>query len=202
MFLGRGTILRFKKPSSADYGFEIDKTICDKWESAILPESFIILNGNAFDLLNNVKNHVKDDLPWWQETFIYCDPPYLLETRSCNKKGYKYEFTRADHINLLNLLKSLKCNIAISCYDNELYSTMLQDWRKIHFKAQTKRKTVIETLYMNYPEPSELHDYRFIGSNYRERDRIQQKIKRHISRLQKLPVHERNAIINAIISKI
>jgi hypothetical protein len=79
---------------------------------------------------------------------------------------------------------------------------MLPGWRKIHFKAQTRRGTATETLYMNYPEPKQLHDYRFIGTNYRDRDRIQQKIKRHVNRLQRLPVLERNAIIQAITTKI
>jgi len=37
---------------------------------------------------------------------LYCDPPYLLHTRT-SKRRYRYEYTEADHVRLLELLKTL-----------------------------------------------------------------------------------------------
>jgi DNA adenine methylase len=202
LFLGRGTILRLKKASEYSYGFEIDKTIYDKWHEIQLPENFIIENCCGIKSMKGLINFIGDNISWWKETFVYCDPPYLLTTRKTQRKTYKHELTVPDHIRLLDVANNLKCNVAISCYDNDLYAEHLATWRKIHFKAQTRQGTATETLYMNYPPPTELHDYRYIGSNYRERDRIQQKIKRHIQRLKRLPLYERQAIIEAIRTKI
>ena len=56
----------------------------------------------------------------------------------------------------------------------------------------------IECLYCNYPAPEELHDYRYLGENFTERQRIRRKIIRHIKKLKNLPVLERNAILEAL----
>jgi hypothetical protein len=55
---------------------------------------------------------------------------------------------------------------------------------------------------MNYPKPNSLHDYSFLGNDFRERERIRKKIFRHVEGLKRLPDHERGAIIEAITSKI
>ena len=57
-----------------------------------------------------------------------------------------------------------------------------------------------EFLYMNYDEPEELHDYSFLGDDFRERERISKKIQRHVNKLSKLPLLERKAIVKAITS--
>lgn len=54
---------------------------------------------------------------------------------------------------------------------------------------------------MNYPAPSILHDFRYLGKNYRERENIKEKTKRHILRLKRMPANERSAIISAIIQE-
>jgi DNA adenine methylase len=46
--------------------------------------------------------------------------------------------------------------------------------------------------------PTRLHDYRYLGRNFRERLRINRKIKRMARRLARLPVLERNAIIASL----
>ena len=51
---------------------------------------------------------------------------------------------------------------------------------------------------MNYPPPQELHDYSFLGADYRERERIKHKIKRWTDRLKSLPPLERAAILEAL----
>jgi len=41
-----------------------------------------------------------------------------------------------------------------------------------------------------------LHDYRFVGENYRDRERILKKRKRWLNKLRGLDATERNAIIH------
>jgi hypothetical protein len=53
---------------------------------------------------------------------------------------------------------------------------------------------------MNYPPPIELHDYRYLGDNFRERERITKRTKRWVARLKKMPVLERKALLSAISS--
>ena len=55
-----------------------------------------------------------------------------------------------------------------------------------------------ESLWMNYPPPQELHDYRFLGDDYRERERIKRKKARWITRLLSMSNIERNALTAAI----
>lgn len=60
-------------------------------------------------------------------TFFYCDPPYMMETRS-EGNVYKHEFTDKDHRSFLNVCKSVKGMVMISGYANDLYRKMLKGW--------------------------------------------------------------------------
>lgn len=44
------------------------------------------------------------------------------------------------------------------------------------YATQTRSgATAQKRVWMNYPEPLELHDYKFLGRNFRERERIKRK---------------------------
>ena len=83
----------------------------------------------------------------------------------------------------------MPCLVAISTYDNPLYSHPLATWRKISFPSTTRgNASATETLYMNYPEPAplDLHDTRFVGANFRQREKSKRRIatlERKIARL-------------------
>lgn len=84
-----------------------------------------------------------------EDVFIYCDPPYLLDTRKSNL--YKHEMTNEQHIELLNLLKNHKGKVLISGYDNDLYNSILVGWNKEYkdtLAEQGLKRT--ECLWMNY----------------------------------------------------
>ena len=59
----------------------------------------------------------------YQNVLIYCDPPYLLETRA--GRQYKYEMELEQHIELLQYLKAHKGQVLLSGYESDLYNTML-----------------------------------------------------------------------------
>jgi thermostable 8-oxoguanine DNA glycosylase len=51
---------------------------------------------------------------------------------------------------------------------------------------------------MNYPEPTELHDYSYLGAEKRERERIRRRVNSWCQTLARLPILERKAIVDAI----
>ena len=199
-FLGHGAIICAKKPAPLyNIGCELDTQIVDLWRLAKINKkhNFMVHLKNGIDFLEEAcSNIIYTDLG--RNVFVYADPPYLHETRKSMRKRYAHEMSREDHIRLLTILVKLPFNVAISCYDNSLYTQYLKGWQKVTFRATTRRGTAIECLYMNYPAPVTLHDYHFLGSDYRDRERIRKKIERHVDGLKRLPVHERNAIIEAI----
>lgn len=132
---------------------------------------------------------------------IYLDPPYLMSTRSSKRPIYKHEYTQADHIKLLNIIKTLNCNIIISGYWSQLYADMLPApaWRTHTFTAATRAGTsATEYLWLNYPEPDALHDYRYLGDDYNQRWNLTKRKRRWLKRLKTMPPLERKMLLWAI----
>lgn len=57
------------------------------------------------------------------KVLIYCDPPYVLDTR--RGKQYQHEFTNEQHEKLLDLLNQHPGPVLLSGYDSELYNDRL-----------------------------------------------------------------------------
>lgn len=128
---------------------------------------------------------------------VYADPPYLMETRSCKRRYYEHEVLSADdHRKVLAMLKALPCMVILSGYWSELYATDLAEWRTVQIPTVNHRGArVIEWLWCNFPEPEELHDYRFVGGNYRERWRIEKMRRRWKAKLERMSAVERRALL-------
>ena len=93
----------------------------------------------------------------------------------------------------------LPCRVAISGYHSDLYAERLGKWRLITFESVVRSGEVaIEHLWMNYPEPQALHDTRYLGSSWRERQRIHRQQRRWIARLKARPPLERQAMLECI----
>jgi len=60
------------------------------------------------------------------DTFFFCDPPYLPETRKGGQ--YNIEMTEDDHKRFLNLCTKLSGKILICGYPNDLYDEVLKSW--------------------------------------------------------------------------
>ncbi len=149
-------------------------------------------------------------------TLIYCDPPYMRET--CKSRcRYKYDLSDDDHGRLLRVLQDLNAldkppMLMISGYDSELYREMLpavpyakcapihqDNWHHQTFQAMTRGgKTATEHLWFNFAPPTELHDYRYLGGNFRDRERIKRRKTYWVNRLKKMPPAERQALLSAI----
>ncbi len=89
----------------------------------------------------------------FENVLIYCDPPYMLNTR--HGKQYRCEMDEADHEELLELLLKHKGPVIISGYETELYNNMLAGWSRYETVAYSqvcsKKREII---WMNYEPPA------------------------------------------------
>lgn len=154
-------------------------------------EHITIKNLPAVQLISSLQSAGTD-------TFVYCDPPYLLSTRGSNKKIYKHEMTDRQHKKFLLAVHTVNFNCMISHYECPMYNDYLKSWTREKKKVRYRGKTVEECIYYNYSKPTELMCYRFVGTDCWDRQRVTRKINRLTEKLLSLPVLERNAIINRV----
>lgn len=157
-----------------------------------------VIEGNALELLASLKLGAQD--------FVYLDPPYHPDARR-DLELYSFELTVVDHDHLVtSLLPALSdrgVKFALSGYRTASYddAAAAHGWHRTDYQAMTRRGVVTESLWTNFdPAMVDLHDHRYLGNDYRERERVQRKVKRWVNKLKALPRHERNAIMAALAS--
>ncbi len=135
---------------------------------------------------------------------VYCDPPYLAAVRAvAGRRYYRNEFDRPDqHERLLAVLVRL-AGAGVRCMVSgrrcALYAAALADWRRVDYLTGTHGGPVTESLWCSFGEPNELHDYRYLGRDFRERERIKRKLARWRARLAAMPILERRVIASALV---
>jgi len=182
--LGGGSVMRNKKPAQQNIGIDIDSKVINIWENNFSGLCELVLS----DALSFLENY-----SFTGNELIYADPPYYPDTRR-NTKIYTYEYTHDDHKRLLSLLKELPCNIMISGYDHPFYNKQLQGWKKVSFSAKTHVDIREENVWFNFDEPEILHDSRFYGKNFRERQTIKRRQERLYKKIQNMDPIERNEL--------
>ena len=189
--LGGGSIIRKKRPAKRNIAIELNPDVIKKWNDTE-PVNFELIHDDALMYLSQY--------PFKGNELLYCDPPYLRATRRSQKKIYKYDYTVEQHIEFLDFIKSLPCLVMISGYHSDLYERALSDWSVHTFQTTIRKKVATEWIWMNYKPPIELHDYRYLGNDYRERYRLKEKVKRWTTRLGAMPVLEQQALMHAMQS--
>ncbi len=86
----------------------------------------------------------------------------------------------------------------ISGYYSPLYAQALAAWSTFSFTAMTRRGPAEEHVWYNYPEPVELHDYRYLGADRREREGIKLMQRRWTAKLAQMPRLKRQALLAAL----
>lgn len=166
-----------------------------------LPNLILLHKDDALHFLPNVLPGIiykYTDTP--EQVLIYQDPPYPKFSRKGKRDLYEFEMTDLQHEQLLSMNKKMMSNILISTYDNNMYDINLKGWNKYSFTSSTRSGIAIETVYYNYKiGDGKLHDYRFLGRNFKDRERIKLKKNRWVKNLKKLDPRERMAIINEIL---
>src|SRR5882724_541318 len=194
-FLGGGSVLLHKRPALRSIGIDLDEKIVAAWRRHSYA-GLEVFHADAIDFLKNWPWNKADK----KRTLVYCDPPYLRDVRRSNRQVYNYDLSdRASHTKLISTLKGLCCMVMLSGYSSPLYESLLGEWRQADFQSRNRAgHPTREIVWMNYPEPSELHDYRYLGQGFRERQRIKRQQDRWRSRLLRMPELERNCLINAL----
>lgn len=138
--------------------------------------------------------------PFTHRHFVYIDAPYLQDVRASQRPLYNHEFnTQEQHCELLQIALKLPCMVMISHYHHPLYADMLSTWHTTSYTTHTRSgRKVREYLWMNYNRPTHLHDYSYLGNNYRQRETIKKKQDRWVENWSELPPLERRAILRRL----
>lgn len=192
--LGGGAIMLRKPAALRSIGIDIDSDALQQFDRSLImrrPDLELYCT-DAVGFLSTF------DYDSAGHTLVYCDPPYLMETRT-SRARYRHEYTVEDHIQLLACLKSLPENVSVilSGYRSELYNHMLPGWRTREFQAMTRGGVRTEKIWMNYPE-GRAYSHTFAGKDYNDRYRIKRKAQRWKEKFAALPPAERLAIMVAL----
>lgn len=94
--------------------------------------------------INIIRTHDHPD------ALIYCDPPYVMTSRSDEGQDYRHEMTDDDHCALAEQLHACRGMVIISGYPSPLYDDLYSEWHQVttiaHIDHAQKRQ---EVLWMN-----------------------------------------------------
>src|SRR5690606_3174619 len=94
--LGGGAIMKRKLPALRNIGIDLNRRALAKFQCNYPVE---LIHGCAHRLLAEYDYRGRE--------LIYCDPPYLHQTRSSTRR-YRYDYDEQDHVQLLALLSSFR----------------------------------------------------------------------------------------------
>jgi hypothetical protein len=89
--------------------------------------------------------------------------------------------------------------VVLSGYRSQLYDSIVGHWHQLDFSTVNRAaKTTTETIWMNFSPPSVLHDYQYLGTDFRERERIKRKLLRWQKRFARMTELEQHAVLSAL----
>jgi DNA adenine methylase len=177
-------VLLHKKPSPVAIGIDRDPALIAAWRQRF-PSIACYVEADAIDFLRAA--HLRGD------EVVYCDPPYVPTTRR-RTRVYRYDYDRSDHVRLLEVLCGLPCRVLISGYPSPLYDAMLRGWNTHCFNVKTHAEVRLEKLWFNYDPPTQLHDARYLGGNFRERQNVRRRMARLVKRISALSTQEQHSL--------
>lgn len=202
-FAGHCTLARKIHPAKSLILNDIDSRVFEWWHCYESDGELDIRRGCGIGLVRSIRWGIENGI-YTDRIFVYVDPPYV-ESACGSAQKYKHRMTDAQHVELIEALKELaeepQVAIMLSGYPSPLYAKLLKAWRSKSFMSQTRRGRRKEMLWMSYPEPKELHDYRFVGKNKVERFKLKRRRDNMLAKLRRLPAIERNALMMAMVNK-
>ncbi len=185
--LGGGAIMKRKPPARRNIGIDLDGRALKRWRGDYPVEK---VHGCAHRFLV--------EYPFTGRELLYCDPPYLLHTRTSGRR-YRYDYEEQDHVELLALLKAVPGPVILSGYPSALYDEQLADWRTLELQVMNQAGVRTEKLWFNFT-PDRLHWARYAGKNFTDRQRIKRKAESWASRYQAMPRAERLAVLAGLMA--
>ncbi len=105
----------------------------------------VIEDGDALEIIDRYDS---------ENAVLYCDPPYLEDTRKSG--GYAFEYSDEDHVRLLERLNQSPGHVAVSGYAHPLYADLLESrgWERRDFSwfcasVRTGEQERTESLWLN-----------------------------------------------------
>jgi DNA adenine methylase len=186
--LGGGAVLRRKRPAERSFGVDLDARVVERWRDHPLP-GLEVVHGCALDFLRR--------FAFAGQELVYCDPPYWPDARR-RERCYRHDYTREQHRELLDLTSILPCRVMLSGYRNPLYDELLAGWERHDIVNQTQAGPVDESVWTNFEAGHHLHDYSYVGDDFRERERIRRGRRTQVERLRRASPVERAAMLSDI----
>jgi site-specific DNA-adenine methylase len=185
--LGGGAIMQRKPPARVNIGIDIDPRAIAEFECDYPVQR---INGCAHQFLAEYDYQGRE--------LIYSDPPYLLKTRTSGRK-YRFDYEEDDHIELLELLKQLPCNVILSGYPSALYEELLGGWSSLELQVMNQGGVRTERLWFNFTI-DRVHWASYAGKNFTDRQRIKRKAANWGKRYHAMPPSERLAVLAAMMA--
>lgn len=176
-FLGGGSVMRHKRPAQVSVGVDLDARPLARFSN--YPASYTFMRADAVDALVSLQPGA--------DALVYCDPPYLPSCRRSPRSPYRHSLDQAGHERLLTCLRQLPCAVMISTYPCELYERVLSDWHQVTFQGTSHVGRRVEVVWLNFVPGGLLHDTRFLGEDFRQREVIRRRQRRLADHLRKLP---------------
>lgn len=184
--LGGGAVIRHKRPAIRNIGIERDPAVIALWREKY---------SEVCELEEHDSVEYLSKFQFSGHELVYADPPYLDSTRR-RRRVYKYDYSAEQHEALLRLLRSLPCMVMVSGYQNEMYDEFLDSWRKEKFLSKTHVDVRQECVWLNFEPAERLHDARFLGTTFRQRQTIQRRQQRLRERITRMAPIERAELAN------
>lgn len=183
--LGGGAVMRHKLAAEKNIGIDADARAVAAWATDPLGHVEVLCQ-RAEDFLASYC--------FQGDELVYVDPPYHPATRR-QERVYRLDYAEEDHERLATLLRGLPCMVILSGYANPVYERVLSDWQTKTFEAKTHVDVRIETLWFNFESPKQLHDSRYVGDDFRERQTIRRRMDRLQERIMRMNAIERAAFM-------
>ena len=184
--LGGGAIMQRKPPALRNIGIDRDQRALEKFRCPYPVER---VHGCAHRFLAEYGFRGRE--------LVYCDPPYLKETRTSGR-CYRFDYEEQDHLELLGLLKKLPCQVIVSGYPSALYDQWLAGWESLELQVMNQGGVRTEKVWFNF-RCERVHWARYAGKNHTDRQRIKRKAENWARRYRSLPPGERLAVLAALM---
>lgn len=207
-FLGLCAVTRRKKPAHLNILVELNQDLCFGWDNAVrdLKQRFQVLNEDSITNLESKRVYIDGGVPVSLDeprTFLFLDPPYLKDTRKSEQDIYLFELETKDHERIVQaIIKYKNAMIGICAYQNELYDRVLlqeNNWDFIDYESQTRHGKAIERFYFNYKLSDNLHDYHYIGKDFKQRQKHKRAKENAIAKFDRMDKKLRNSVLIDII---
>jgi DNA adenine methylase len=186
--LGGGAVMRHKIPAKTNIGIDIDPAVVRRWLDGY-PDRFTIVHANAVEYLASY--------PYTGSELVYCDPPYLPQLRR-RSRVYRFDYTEADHLALLDVLLRTPCSVMLSGYESNLYNDRLREWRQVKFMAKTHVGLKEECVWVNFDPPKRLHDAAYLGDTFRDRQSVKRRHERMLRKFSRMCPRERSYLLELL----